>query len=145
VTLDLLQSYKAAVGNTIAKNTIMRTHLSVVPQIMATGDTWRIGVRVYEVDDITTTPQANALVANPKDDPYVDWALATQSITDNGLFANVGGSVGLHGTQGLNFDLKSKRKLNNLQETWGLCIYQESVTTVNKAYKVFARTLMALP
>jgi hypothetical protein len=73
----------------------------------------------------------------------VNWALAAKITTDGAGFS-MGGSPGLFGTEGVMWDLKAKRRLDNIQETWGLCIKQDTVTTVAKTYDYFARTLLQL-
>ena len=138
-TLDLLQTYKASVGASAAGVTIARTHLKVVPRSPAAGDRWWIGVKVYDLDDITAAVTTNALVPNPKDNPYLTWAWNEQLIADQNE-ANV-----MPGYAGRILDIKAKRSLHQVQEAWGLCIYQDTVGTVAKTYDVFARTLLMMP
>ena len=146
ITLDLLQTYKAATGSTIAKATVLRTHwtLAVIGG-SAAGDRIWTGLRVYDLDDIsgavTTVPQ----IPNPKDNPYVNWAwMSRHSIDANGNI-HPGGSPGMPNTGlGIDVDLKSRRRLDNVQETWGFVLHQDTVATVAKTYHLFARTLIAL-
>jgi len=138
-TIDLLQTYKAAVGAEAVGTTIMRCHLTVVPRALAAADMFWVGLHVYDLGDITGAVTVSANIANPKDNPYVDWMYARRFIADS-QESNV-----ISGRSGLDLDLRSKRKLHQVQEAFGLCIYQESVGTVAKTYDIFARTLLALP
>jgi len=144
ITLDLLQTYKASVGASLPKATVMRTHWTLVPAASASLDRIWTGLKVYDLDDITSAVTTSAFVPNPHDNPYVDWAWMSRHTADNQLSWNPAGSLGMSNGAGINVDLRSKRKLDNVQQTWGFCLYQDNVTTVAKAYHLFARTLLAL-
>jgi len=45
----------------------------------------------------------------------------------------------------VNFDLKSKRRLDNLTETWGLSVIGDTGMAATSSAHVFFRTLLALP
>jgi hypothetical protein len=149
-SLDTLQTYKAAVGSTVAKATIMRTHAAVV-SVTGTGspaDRLWTGFRVADVDDTAGTVfAATPTVANPRDNPYVDWAFMSRHSRDGALNfrpSYIGGTAGEPGG-GITYDLRSKRKLENLTDTWALVVLQDTATTVAQTYHVFVRTLLALP
>ena len=142
-TIDLLQTYKASVGASAVGATVMRTHLWVLPHGIAAFDRWWIGLSVGDLNDIQAgVPTNNALVPNPKDDPYIDWMFVRQNLNDNTLNS---GAPGQSTWQGINVDLKSKRRMHQVQMAYTLTIYQDNVTTVAKNYDWFARTLIALP
>jgi len=138
-TLDLLQTFKASVGASVSGVTVVRTLLKVVPRSPAAADRWWIGLKVYDLDDITGATTTNALVPNPRDNPYLEWAWNEKMIADQNE-ANV-----QPGYAGRILDVRSRRRLHQVQETLGLCIYQDTVGTVAKTYDVFCRTLLLMP
>jgi len=146
ITLDLLQTFKAATGSDVAKATVMRTHGYVAPTVAASADRYWIGLKVYDVDDITAVTTTSPFIPNPHDNPYVDWAVMSRVSIDGFSWSHPSslGMVGSGGGVGVDIDLRSKRKLENVQQTWGLCLYQDTVGTVAKTYHVFFRTLIAL-
>lgn len=143
-TADLLQTFKAATGADVAKGTVIRTHGYVVPQAVATGDRYWVALAKYNLDDITGATTTSAFVPNPHDNPYIDWAFMTRISIDAFGWSHPSGVNFPGGGSGFDLDLKSRRKLENVQETWGLCLYQDTVGTVAKTYHVFMRTLLAL-
>jgi len=139
-TVDLLQEYKGATGASSVGVTVMRTHLWVLPHAPAAGDTFWIGLRVQDLDDVATN-NTNALIANPRDNPYVDWMLSSKYIYDVNLrvptqHSSFAGAV---------IDNHSKRRMEEVQEAYVLTVLQDTVGTVAKTYDVFARVLLALP
>jgi hypothetical protein len=147
-SVDLLQTYKAAVGNSMAKATVMRTHASLVEVTgMTVADRIWTGFRVADVSDTSGSVTTLPTISNPRDDPYVDWAFMSRHSLDNlgDLHPSyIGGTAGESG-QCVTYDLKSKRKLENLTDTWSFVLMQDTVTTVASTYHFFARTLLALP
>lgn len=139
-TVDLLQEYKAATGASSAGITIMRTHLFINPRSPSIGDTWWLGIKVDDLDQITG-PTTNALVVNPHDNPYTRWAFSRKFINDSNLNTGFGPSA----WNGCNLDLRAKRRMEEVQEVYMAVLYQDTVTTVAKSYDLFARTLIALP
>jgi len=149
-SLDTLQTYKAQVGNTLAKATVMRTHAALVHTAGAgnAGDRMWTGFRVADVDDTSGTVFTSANVANPRDNPYVDWAFMSRHSTDVlGVYSpsGIGGMAPGTPSAAVNYDLRSKRKLENLSDTWAFVVTQDNVTTVATTWHVFVRTLLALP
>jgi hypothetical protein len=140
-TIDLLQNYKASVGASAVGATIMRTHLWVLPAALVGGDVYWVSLMVGDLNDITAgTATTNALVPNPHDDPYLDWMYVRQNHIDVNAFNGQRPPF-----QGVDLDLKSKRRMHQVQMAYTLNIYQETVATPAKAYTFFARTLLALP
>jgi len=140
---DLLNQFKATTGMSTEGVTVMRTHLVVCPRALAAGDRWWIGLRITDLDDLTNAVTVNPLQADPQTVPYVDWMYARQFIEDTNVTAAGASGSGSYG--GCVLDLRSKRKMHQLQQSYGLVIRQEAVATVAKTYDVFARILLALP
>jgi len=137
---DLLQEYKAATGASSAGITIMRTHLWVLPHAPAAGDTFWVALHIADINDVTANT-TNAFVANPHDDPYIDWMFASKYEYDVNLRIPV-----MHTDfAGLVLDLRSKRRMEQVQSAYTLTVYQDTVGTVAKTYDIFSRTLIALP
>jgi hypothetical protein len=148
-SLDTLQTYKAQVGNTLAKATVMRTHAYLQNSTTAgtAGDRIWTGFRIADVDDTSGAVSVSPNIANPRDNPYVDWAFMSRHSRDAALNfrpSYIGGTAGEPGA-GVTYDLRSKRKMENLSDTWAMVITQDNVTTVAQSYHVFVRTLLALP
>lgn len=137
--VDLLQEYKASTGATSVGITIMRTHVFINPRTPATGDTWWVGLHIDDLDQVTG-PTTNALVANPHDNPYIDWMFARKFINDGN--GNTG--FGKSAWNGMDLDLRAKRRMEEVQQAYIFCLYQDTVGTVAKSYDLFARTLIAL-
>jgi len=138
--IDLLQEYKAAVGAAAVGVTIMRTHVWVLPHAPAAGDLFWIGLNVGDINDVTANT-TNAFVPNPRDNPYIDWMFNQKYEFDVNLRIPV-----MHTDwAGAMIDLRSKRRMEEVQESYNLTILQDTVGTVSKAYDVFSRTLIALP
>ncbi len=137
---DLLQEYKAATGASSVGVTVIRTHLWILPHAPAAGDTFWIGLHIGDLNDATTNT-TNAFVANPHDDPYIDWMFAKKYEFDVNLRVpenNTDFAGGL-------LDIRSKRRMEEVQSAYLLTVYQDTVGTVAKTYDIFARTLIALP
>jgi len=136
----LLQEYKAATGASSVGITIMRTHFWVLPHAPAAGDTFWVGQHIGDLNDVTANT-TNAFVANPHDDPYIDWMFAQKYEFDVNL------RIPIQHTSfaGAMVDLRSKRRMEEVQDALILVVYQDTVGTVAKTYDVFSRTLIALP
>jgi len=139
--VDLLSEYKAATGASSVGVTVMRTHLKVVPRSPSANDTFWLGLRVDDLDQVTGAVTTNALVANPHDNPYVDWMWSEKFQIDQSNFAGRAGGA----YAGAVLDVRSKRRMEEVQEAYLLTVYQDTVGTVAKEYDVFCRTLLALP
>lgn len=150
ISLDLLQTYKATVGSTVAKCTVLRTHgyISVISGAAAGGRIWT-GLSVFDVNDVTSVFGAPAAaIANPRDNPYARWAYFSRHSIDQNLDMSpntVGTGVGDSGSLGITFDLKMKRRLDNLTETWALSLLGDTGMAATSSYHIFFRTLLALP
>jgi len=149
-SLDILQNFKAAVGSTVAKATVLRTHGYVAKTAGTSvgGDRIWSGLKVADLDDTSGAVTNLATIPNPRDNPYVDWAYMSRHTTENDLLNLIPNSIGgIYGSsgQGIVIDSKSKRKLENVQDTWAFVLMQDNVGTVASTYHVFFRTLLALP
>jgi len=138
--VDLLQTYKAATGASVAGVTVMRTHLVIAPRTVAAADRTYIGIRVMDLDDIVAPP-AIAASSNPRDNPYVDWALSRMLVADVNLTMGASPSGSYSGAI---VDLRAKRRMHQVQQTWGLSIVTDSGAAA-RTFDIFARTLLALP
>ena len=145
--LDLLQAYKAVVGSTISKCTVARTHgyVAHTTGAAAAGDRVWSGFRVADVNDTSGTLTTAATVANPRDNPYVDWAFASRHSVDGAAFltpGQIGQGAGGNSQSSIVYDLKSRRKLENLTDTWAFVLMQDNVTTVASTWHVYFKTLL---
>jgi len=141
VNIDLLQEFKATTGAATAGVTIARTHLWVLPHAPQAGDLFWLGLGVADLDDVTAAFQNAATVRNPKDNPYVDWMFNSRYEYD----VNLRLPTPYTEFAGARVDLKSRRRVHHLQQTYVASIVQETVGTVAKTYDLFARSLIMLP
>jgi hypothetical protein len=142
VSLDLLQTYKAAVGASSAGITIMRTHLTVSQTTAPTpGQSQWLGLRVDDLAQVVNVPAAVAATnPNPRDNPYVDWMLSDQVVYDNE------GQPGRAQSpfQGWVIDLRAKRRMEEVQEAYLLTLVNDTGVAASSLH-VFSRVLIALP
>jgi hypothetical protein len=117
-----------------------------MPRSQAAFDAWWVGLRVSDLDDIATVPQNVASIPNPSANPYVSWRFAQKFETDVSDFGvgTIGDSGSATPWQGMKLHSKSRARLANVQETWSLTLFQDSVATVAKNWDWYARTLIAL-
>jgi len=142
VSLDLLQTYKAAVGASSAGITIMRNHITVSQTTapVPAQSLW-LGLRVDDLAQVVSVPAVVAATnPNPRDNPYVDWMLADQIVYDNE------GQPGRANSpfQGWVIDSRSKRRMEEVQEALLLTLVNDTGDATTSLH-VFSRTLMALP
>jgi len=129
-SLDLIAGMRVA-GASVLGATVVRTHLQVTAlNGAAAGNSffW-LGLKAADQVEITAGITLSASA-------YEDWALLTACYT---TFS--GSAVDTSSCHP--FDLRSKRKVQEMSETWGLFITNQ--TTVAQTYSVYARTLLALP
>src|SRR5215468_117083 len=129
--LDLLGNLETA-GSSVLGATVMRTH-TVVNLSEANADT---GKGVYLGWIVADAP--NATNIDPSTGFGFDWMLLTV------LPPELGQSEFLDGTNvrwAREYDLRSKRKIEELAERYFLCIQNAGSGTVN--YSTFTRTLLA--
>jgi hypothetical protein len=147
--LDLLQTFKAATGADVAKVTVMRTrgYIAHTAGVAAAGDRIWTGLRVSDLDDVAVAPTTVVQIPNPRDNPYVAWRYFSRHSVDGASFmtpGQVGLEAGANSQASVTFDIKSRAKLANVQETWAFTLLQDNVTNVASSYHVFFRTLLAL-
>jgi len=136
--VDLLQEFKALVGASQVGVTVMRTHLLVVPGAVSAGDSFFIGLHVDDASQLNASPTTNVLVANARDNPGDDWMWNSRYVADSaGFYTPAYGGVRL--------DVRSKRRMEEVSQTFFLQVVQDAVATPTKSYFVMARTLLALP
>jgi len=148
--LDLLQTYKAATGSTIAKATVIRTHgyVSHTGGAATAGDRIWTGFRVSDLDDVAVAPTTVVQIPNPRDNPYVSWRFMSRHTVDGASWltpGQIGEGAGSNSQASIVYDVKSKARLMNVQETWAFTLLQDNVATVASTFHVFFRTLLALP
>jgi len=137
VNSDLLTQYRVA-GGEIVGSTILRTHLWLAPTTaVANLDKFSWGLIVAGASQISPSFVTGSGFYETQTFPYVDWMLATEEFacpTFGRLAANNRNVV----------DIRSKRKINDLGETY---IHSISAVTAGAALsvQVYARILLALP
>jgi hypothetical protein len=138
-TSDLLATFKSSGGNQQGV-TIGRIHLRIsIWSAVAEGDQIAIGViRGQDTDVGTSVVGAPNPIANPYED-WLFWGVYTAS--------DAGGSgvYSPHGlTNVLEFDIRAKRKLMNLDEQLQLVVMAAVVAT-SVSYSASVSTLLLLP
>jgi hypothetical protein len=133
-TLDLLGNFKAD-GGVQQAVTVARTHLRIIPQAAGTtGNSYGVGLIRGQNTDVG----ANIAGApNPANDPYEDWLLWDQVQVDPGAHLNEFGS------DQLAYDIKSMRRLEELQMSYNLVLQANQATAVT--FNVYGRVLLMLP
>jgi hypothetical protein len=136
-TIDLLDQYKTAGGGVVGI-TIARTILRLTPTYaVAAGDRLNLGVIRGQDSDIGTNI---AGAPSPSSKFYEDWAWLEQydaaNQTGAGPNFNTGGGLVIA------LDIRSKRKLPELQMSWNLSLHS---SVIANAWQLFARTLIFLP
>jgi len=140
VTYDLLADFKG-VGGVQQGATVVRNHLRLsVTSAVAAGDRWNFGVLVGQNTDIG----ANIAGApEPFHDHYEDWMFWSQQTA---CFDGGGGSFYWPNSSNvIDVDIKSKRKLEQLQEVLNLVVYRDTVTAATLAVTISNSTLIMLP
>jgi len=147
--LDLLQTFKAATGSDVAKASIVRTHgyVSHITGAATAGDRIWTGFRVSDLDDVAVAPTAVVQIPNPRDNPYVAWRFMSRHSVDGASWltpGQIGPGAGSNSQASIVYDLKSRAKLDNVQETWTFTLLQDNVAAPASSYHIFFRTLLAL-
>jgi hypothetical protein len=134
--VDLLSPLKVA-GSPVLGVTVMRTHLQLsMFSAVAAGDAYNFGLIVDQVDSLVTNVANAATLLDPVRVPEADWmwweqAVAAPTYSD-------------HGSNIIRRDVKSKRKVEELQQTYMLSV-RIGTTGATPTLQVVARTLIALP
>jgi hypothetical protein len=113
---------------------------------LAAGARFWLGFSVMDLNDITNVMGApNAAIANPRDNPYARWAhFSRHSVGQDGSVCPSGIGISQFTPSGVTFDLRSKRTLPNLTETWGVSILNDTGMAATSSFHLFTRTLLAL-
>ena len=132
--LDMLSDLRVA-GASILGATVMRTHLQLSAfGTVTAGNNFYFGLRVGNNNEVQAFTADTTLMADPANQPELDWMwwehAQAAPVYDQG------------GTNILIRDIKAKRKVQELDQTYLLCLY--SGTGFN-SLQVSARTLVALP
>jgi len=136
-TLDLLSNFKTDGGvqqGVTTMRTILRyTWLAPAP---AEGDTFAVGIIRGQNTDLGASI---AGAPDPINDPYEDWAYWAQHVADNnGLFFE-------HHANQLFIDLRSMRKLPELQMSYNVVLKVVSAPSFPATMSLTASTLLKLP
>ena len=130
---DLLSTIKAA-GASVIGATIMRTHVKLAFS-EASADT---NVGPYLGLIVNSAPTATN--PDPFSDVYDDWMLNTSlgpATADNVYF------IGANELWGYTFDLRAKRKIEEMSEKYQLILSNQASGSVT--FSMFTKTLLALP
>ncbi len=133
-TVDLLADFELAGASHIGC-TVMRTHCHIggIAADAATGGL-AYGFIIVRLDEI-----GPGVGPNPNTAQEYDWML-----TDRWFPETIeGGAITAAGE--LRLDLKAKRRMGELKQTYALCLANTNTAVGNTNYRVFARTLLALP
>jgi hypothetical protein len=136
-TVDLLDAYKAA-GGPVVGITVARTllHLVTTAGTPASGRAYNVGLIRGQNTDVGTNI---AGAPNPASNFFEDWAWLEQ--LDYCVQAGAGPNMSEGGSNVINRDTRSKRKLPELQMNWNLAISSAAAQSL----AVYARTLLLLP
>jgi hypothetical protein len=130
--VNLLAALSVA-GASLLGVTVMRTHLALyVTTAVTLADELRVGLVIGRVADVGAGPPAGTISAS---DPELDWMLLRDE------FATP--TFGPQGSNTLEYDLKAKRKMQELNQAYILALANSAGGS--KTVKIFARTLLALP
>jgi hypothetical protein len=118
-TSDLLATYKSDAGNT-AGVTVARTHLSMsVTSDVTAGDVFYWGLYKGPVSNVGTELAGSP---TPFTDPYADWAMWQEKTASLDVLTTSGYGHYWGPSNNTTFDIRSKRKVEQLQESWLLVI-----------------------
>ena len=127
--IDLLANLRVA-GSSVLGATVMRTHLTMLVDNTGRLVTSRSTYGII-VEDLENVGGVTDLASNPGR----DWAyLVSRSPISN---------QGAIGQELIEVDLKAKRKVQELDQSWLLCMDNNAGPAMT--YRVWARTLVALP
>jgi len=140
--VDLLSTYKAVVGADIAGCTVIRTHLRLTPtSTVATNDSFGVGICVIGTNQVTAAETASAMIPDIDNFPYIDWMFNEVQIASSAGYSR----MPYAGVNHLDIDNKSKRKLDNIEQTLGLSLINVGVSAPAITVQISARVLLALP
>jgi hypothetical protein len=133
----LLSNFKAD-GGTQQAVTITRTHLRIVPTTaMVAGNNFHVGLIRGQMSDVGVNI---AGAPTPAAQPYEDWLLWDHIFVDA-----LGPSLDAYqGTQ-LRYDLRSQRRLEELQMNYNLVIDVPAASVFPAVFMVTGRVLLKLP
>jgi hypothetical protein len=128
---NLLAALSVA-GSSLLGVTVMRTHCRIMQLAAVAGTTTRVGFIIGRTSDVGINIAGQQDPSNPE----LDWMLLDRRTQDtNGAATNA--------TQNWVYDLKSKRKMQELNQAYILAITNTTAAAVT--YQLWARVLVALP
>lgn len=137
--VDLLADYKNIAQGSPAGITIMRSHIAFwVTSTVTNGDGIYLGLKVDDANQVTSAATTDDMVTNPADDSFEDWMLVRKfNAHPSYSFTAANNNILL--------DVKSKRKMEELQQTLLFSVYSQDVTSLPFTFDIHARILLALP
>jgi len=136
-SVDLLANLRVA-GSSVLGSTIIRTHIDVsliwAAVTPVTGNGVGIGLAIEDTDLIAAGDVVIGAAGR-------DWMLRQNWLPGTGL--NQVSIVSTSPVEGFRVDLRSKRKVQELNQTLGFFV--QSLTASGIPFSYFARTLIALP
>ena len=130
--INLLAPFEVAGASTLGM-TIMRTHCTLsLATAVVLADRLRVGFVIDRVAAVGAGPPAGAITAA---DPEADWMLWRHEQASP-TFSPGGANI-------LEYDLRSKRKVQEMSQTMLLCLFNSNGGS--KTVNVAVRTLCALP
>ena len=139
VAVDLLANFKAD-GGVQQGCTITRTHINMcTTNATASGDAFSWGLLVAQNTDLGASLVGAPV---PDADPYEDWSWWRFETA----CANTGGASAYwpYGNV-VNWDVKSQRKLDQIQQVYALIIKRQTVAAATLNLTVTVSTLLKLP
>jgi len=139
VNHDLLSNLKVA-GSSVLGCTVVRTHMRVSvqwPNAAAVSSFYGLALGLC-VQSMTQVAANTVDLAQDE-----DWALRDTMIPGTGADSLNPSATVL--VEGWNIDLRAKRKVQELNQTWCLALSLQNAITFSIPVAVYARTLVALP
>lgn len=135
--LDLLANYKAQLGAAMAGATVMRTLLDIwITSTVAGGDALHAGLLVDDLTQVTAAPSTSMMVTDPFNNPYAKWMM-NEKLCAAGSYNPWANNNMRH------WDIRSKRKLDEVGETLIFSLYEQTAGT-QVTFRLFSRSLLAL-
>jgi len=136
----MLTNYAGA-GGTLAGITILRTHFRMTQTSAGTAaDRFYLGIVRGQNEDVGADI---AGAPRPLNDFYEDWAF--WSCYTSATLSGAGPTWGVYANNVLDLDLRSRRKLPELQMTWNYVIQVAAFGVSPGTFRVSGRCLIALP
>ena len=137
--IDLLTQLKVA-GASVLGSTVMRTHVRIALSVgtVALGNELAWGLAVLPNNAVVAAGTAvTAAIPTPIQNPELDWMMWDVRVASP--------TLGMDGTNMIMQDVKSKRRLEELDQTYVLSLLMVTAFSAAPTFVVSTRTLLALP